>query len=103
MSTIPPNWLGSIIQTQGAKAAAAQEKDKQSSAAAERTSEGAFANRLQNVIDETDQDSSVYSDAEGQGSRGRAPSDGPDEESPPTEDPRDDATDPDAGGLDLQA
>ncbi|MBP7744994.1 MAG: hypothetical protein KA383_02605 [Phycisphaerae bacterium] len=100
MSTIPPNWLGSIIQTQGAQTRAVGDKQSASAAQAERTGDG-FAEKLQDVIEETDRDSQVYSDAEGSGSQGR-PSDTP----PPEEElAAEDTSPPDTGGggLDLQA
>lgn len=68
MSTIPPNWLGSIIQTQGSQARAAEAKQKENAAAAERAGEAGFAEKLQDVIENTDRDSQVYADAEGTGS-----------------------------------
>ena len=100
MSTIPPNWLGSIIQTQGAKARAAAEKQKEGAADAERVGEGSFADKLQDVIESNDRDSQVYSDAEGAGSQGR-PFEGPAPEEKPA--PDDASPDSAAGGLDLQA
>lgn len=71
MSAIPPGWLGSVIQTQGAQARAAGEKQASDDAGAERVGGGSFADKLQDVIDETERDSQVYSDAEGTGSQGR--------------------------------
>lgn len=97
MSTVPPNWLGSIIQTQGAKARQAEEKQREMAADAERADERGFADRLQNVIDQDDRDGQVYSDAEGAGSQGR-PFEGGGEEKPEEQ--------PDhqgGAGLDLQA
>ena len=98
MSTIPPNWLGSIIQTQGAKARAAEEKQKAD--AAEAASEASFANKLQDVIASDDRDAQVYSDAEGAGSQG-SPSEEDQEEQQQT-DPENQDDHP-ASGLDLQA
>jgi hypothetical protein len=98
MSTIPPNWLGSIIQTQGAKARAAGDKEKENAAEAERTGADTFADKLQAVIGSGDRDTQVYSDAEGTGSQGR-----PFE--PPAEEPKAPDQDEDDGPdrLDLQA
>lgn len=101
MSTIPPNWLGSIIQTQGSQSKAAVDKQREADAQAERAGTQPFAESLQNVIEESDRDSQVYSDAEGTGSQGR-----PFEEPPqPDESPDAEGGAPDnpAGGLDLQA
>ncbi len=97
MSLIPPNWLGSILQTSGAERRAAERRAQDAAAAAERVP--GFAESLQNVIEETDRDSQVYSDAEGSGSQGR-PSEGPPDEAPPADAAPDD---PAAGGLDVQA
>lgn len=99
MSTIPPNWLGSIIQTQGSHARAAGDKEKESGLQAERVGADSFAEKLQDVIESSDRDSQVYSDAEGTGSQGRQ-SEGPPEESqaPPGE-----SLDAPTGGLDIQA
>jgi len=100
VSTIPPNWLGSIIQTQGAQTRAVGEKQSASAAHAERTGDG-FAEKLQDVIEETDRDSQVYSDAEGSGSQGRPSDNPPPEEELATEDTTPENAGP--GGLDLQA
>ena len=97
MSAIPPAWLGSIIQTQGAQARAAGEKQDLTAAEAERSG-GNFADKLQDVIEETDRDSQVYSDAEGAGSQGR-PFEGS-SETPPEAEPE---ADQPPGGLDVQA
>jgi hypothetical protein len=97
MSAIPPTWLGSIIQTQGAQARAAGDKQGDNVAESERAG-GNFAEKLQDVIEETDRDSQVYSDAEGAGSQGR-PFEG-DSETPPQGEPE--AGQP-PGGLDVQA
>jgi hypothetical protein len=99
MSTIPPNWLGSIIQTQGSHARAAGDKEKESGVQAERVGGERFADKLQDVIESSDRDSQVYSDAEGTGSQGR-PDGGP----PVEEQAAPDNTDePPTGGLDVQA
>jgi hypothetical protein len=100
MSTIPPNWLGSIIQTQGAKARAAGDKQRENVAEAERGADGSFADKLQDVIESNDRDSQVYSDAEGGGSQGRPFEGQAPEEKPGAEDADSDSA---AGGLDLQA
>ncbi len=97
MSAIPPSWLGSIIQTQGAQARAAGDKQAEGAAESERAG-GTFADKLQDVIEETDRDSQVYADAEGAGSQGR-PSEGAGDESPPDEP---DVEEP-GGALDVQA
>ena len=100
MSTIPPNWLGSIIQTQGGQARAAGDKQKAEAAQTESAKEGSFADKLQDVIEETDRDSQVYSDAEGTGSQGSPFEEAPDDQEPEAEAPEQDE---DLDGLDLQA
>ncbi len=98
MTTIPPNWMGSIIQTQGAEKASAERKAKESAAESEQA--GGFAEKLQNVIENNDRDSQVFSDAEGAGSQGHPFEEGAEGE------PKQDETSPeedDAGGLDVQA
>lgn len=99
MSAIPPGWLGSIIQTQGAQARAAGDKQRENVTEAEHA-DGTFADKLQDVIEETDRDSQVYADAEGTGSKGR-----PFEESPGEQKATADAAAEEeaAGGLDVQA
>ena len=67
MTTIPPNWLGSIIQSQGAQERAGQAKSAEEAKGTER---GAFSDKLRDVIENTDRDVEVYSDAEGTGSQG---------------------------------
>mgnify|MGYP000623484386 CR=1 FL=1 len=100
MSTIPPNLLGSIIQTQGAQQRQAVDKQREDSAQAERVGGGNFADKLQNVIDETDRDTQVYSDAEGTGSQGRPFEEQP-ESVPEQNEPSAGCSPP--GGLDVQA
>jgi hypothetical protein len=67
MSTIPPNWLGSIIQSQGAQERASQAKSAEEAKGTER---GEFSDKLRDVIENADRDVEVYSDAEGTGSQG---------------------------------
>ena len=98
MSTIPPGWLGSVIQTQGAKARAATDMQTEGAAQAERVGGDTFAERLQDVIESNDRDSQVYSDAEGTGSQGR-PSSEPQQENTDAED---ESPSP-APGLDIEA
>ncbi len=98
MSTIPPNWLGSIIQSHGAQSRAGEARAAEDAAAAERARDGSAEKRT-NVIENDDTDSSVYSDAEGAGSQGRSGG----------EEHLEDAPDHDLdeqqeqGGLDVQA
>lgn len=80
MANIPPNWLGGLIQTQGATQRAGAERARQQAAAGE-TAGGVFANQLQDIIAAGDRDTEVYADAEGQGGRGR-PDQEADEQTP---------------------
>ncbi len=68
------------------------------SAAESERAGGTFADKLQDVIENSDRDSQVYADAEGAGSQGR-PFEGPDEQTPPDEP---DVEEP-GSSLDLQA
>ena len=97
MSTIPPNWLGSIIQTQGAQERATQAKNVEK---AQQNGHDAFAEKLQDVIENSDRDGAVYADAEGSGSQG-SPFSEPEEEQAPEE--TTDEPEPPAGGLDIEA
>ena len=100
MSAIPPTWLGSIIQTQGAQKRAAEAQDAEKAAQAERAGAGSFADSLQDIIEASDRDSQVYADAEGAGSRGR-PHEEPAEEEQTQ--PEGDDQNEQAGGLDVEA
>ncbi len=97
-SIVPPNWLGSIIQTHGARARSVQEREQEGAAQTEREAD-VFAEKLRDAIDNTDRDGQVYADAEGAGSQGRPfESAG---EPPPS--PTDDAGAQEGGHLDVQA
>jgi hypothetical protein len=99
MSAIPPNPLGSIIQTQGSQTHAAEQKRQESVSQADRVG-GTFAERLQDVIENTDRDSQVYADAEGTGSQGRPFEEAPGDEN---EQPAEPSEEEPPGGLDVQA
>lgn len=99
MSAIPPNWLGSIIQSQGAQERASQAKSAEEAKGTER---GAFSDRLRDVIENSDRDVEVYSDAEGAGSQGSPFSEA--EEQAELDEEREEPEPPEAGaGLDLEA
>ena len=101
MSTIPPNWMGSVIQSHGAQDRAAEAKNRERTADAERAGKDGFSERLQDVIENTDRDTQVYSDAEGTGSQGRPFSE---EEEQEKEQEQDSATEGrQLGGLDVEA
>jgi len=100
MSTIPPNWLGSIIQTHGAQDRAAEAKNKERAADAERAGKEGFAERLQDIIENSDRDSQVYADAEGAGSQGRPFSE---EEEKQEHESAEDEDDEERGSLDIEA
>ncbi len=99
MSTIPPNWLSSIVGSQGAQHASGTRRAKETAEQAEPAGAANFADNLHNTIENSDRDGEVHTDSEGLGSQGRAyqeepPAEGqpPEAESPATE-----------GGLDVQA
>lgn len=87
MSAIPPNWLGSIIQAHGAQNNAAKARHKETTDQTRRSEP--FQDQLQEVIENADRDSQVYSDAEGSGSQGRS-----------SEEPETDAADESPGESD---
>jgi hypothetical protein len=99
MSTIPPNWLGSIIQSQGAQERATQAKNAEEAKGTER---GAFSEKLQDIIENADRDVEVYSDAEGSGSQGKPFGEAEEEEEEEVEEGESDEGDG-AGGLDIEA
>jgi hypothetical protein len=96
MTTIPPNWLGSIIQSQGAQERAGQAKNAEDAKGTER---GEFSDKLRDVIENNDRDVEVYSDAEGTGSQGSPFSES---EEQPEEIETDEEENPDTH-LDLEA
>jgi hypothetical protein len=100
MSTIPPNWMSSVIGAQDVQRNAATARNKDAADEASRSSNAPFAERLQNVIENSDRDSEVYADAEGTGSQGRPSSQESEEQPAETEHEEDTPT---AGGLDIQA
>lgn len=96
MAGIPPNWLGSVAQTAGAQSRAAVDKAREAANAAVNGT-GNFVEKLQSVIESSDRDSQVYSDAEGAGSQGRTAEEEDQAETEPD-------TPPDTGaGLDVEA
>jgi hypothetical protein len=101
MAGIPPNWLGSIIQSQGAQQRAAADKAKQEASQTEGGG-NSFSEKLQDVIEASDRDSQVYSDAEGQGSQGR-PSETPDESESTPEENEDEQAGTGPSHLDVEA
>ena len=70
MSSIPPTWLASIIQTQGSQARSTEARSKEQAGAPERGGDK-FSSELSEVIENDDRDSEVYADAEGSGSEGK--------------------------------
>ena len=97
MTTIPPNWLGSIIQTQGAQERAGQAKSEEE---AKGTQRGEFSERLRDVIENSDRDVEVYSDAEGAGGQGGNFSEAEEDEQAEVRDAEADRL---SNGLDLEA
>lgn len=98
MSTIPPNSIASVIQSQGAQNRAADVQKKEQADEADRTGKTEFSKKLQGVIENEDRDSQVYSDAEGTGSQGRSSAD-----EHPEKDESDQEESGAGGGLDVQA
>lgn len=99
MSAIPPNWMASVLGASGAAQQAGVAKNKEAVDRAVVTDRTAFAEKLQNVIDQSDRDGAVYEDSEGLGSQGRAFSEDAGEQEQPDHDQ--DASPP--AGLDVQA
>ena len=79
MSSIPPTWLASIIQTQGSQARSTEAHSKERAGAPERGGDK-FSSELGEVIENDDRDSEVYSDAEGSGSEGKTYSEADEDE-----------------------
>lgn len=100
MAGIPPGWLGSIIQTQGAAQRVGDKKAKEDSSAVENAGAGSFADNLQNVVGASDRDNQVYSDAEGAGSQGSPFEEGEAEQEKSAEDNADQTG---GSGLDVEA
>lgn len=98
MSAIPPNWLGSIIQTQGAQERAGQARNAENAEQAKRAG-GAFSEKLQDVIENADRDVEVYADAEGTGSQGKPFEEQGEEQASPEEHEQQ----PQGGAVDLEA
>ena len=93
--------MGSVLQSHGAQDRAAEAKNKERTADAERAGKNGFSERLQDVIENTDRDTQIYADAEGTGSQGRPFS----EEETEEEEKQRDSADDDAGlgNLDVEA
>lgn len=100
-SAIPPNFLSSIIQAQDAQKRASEARQAEQTADHQRAQGGSFAEKVQDIIEVEDRDTSVFADAEGTGSQGRAFS--PPEDAPLTSAEDDAEAAPDAGGIDIEA
>ena len=104
MSAIPPpNWISSVAGAQEAQKSATGARNKDAIDEANRTNNGRFAEKLQDVIDQDDRDGQVYSDSEGLGSQGRESGEEsllPEQDAPNI--PQDEA-DKNDGHIDLQA
>jgi hypothetical protein len=93
--------MGSVLQSHGAQDRAAEAKNKERTADAERAGKNGFSERLQDVIENTDRDTQIYADAEGTGSQGRPFSE---EETEEEEEQRGSAVDDEGlGSLDVEA
>ncbi len=100
MSTIPPNLVGSILQTPFAQhqASSVRDAERTQHAAAQRQ-QIAAATETDTTVETTDNDTQVHTDSEGQGSQGRAFSE-PEENPPAAPEP----SEPQEGHfLDLEA
>lgn len=103
MSTIPPNWMASVIQSQGAQNRADEAKRKEAIEQSERAGKGDFTENLKNVIENSDRDSEVYADAEGSGGQGSPGSAEEDDEQNADAEEQAGRDDEPQGGLDVQA
>jgi hypothetical protein len=99
MAIIPPNWISSIAGTPAAHQDAEARRAREAAGQAERSTTGAFAHSLQNVIENADRDGQVYADSEGLGSQGRQPA----EQNAAPELPPETDTDRPESSLDIQA
>jgi hypothetical protein len=98
VSILPSNAIASAAQTTGAQSRAAAAKHAE--AVSTDTSAGAFSDQLSLTIQETDTDSRVFADAEGQGSFGRGDEKLPAAEEEAEEQPGDEGQ---PGGIDVTA
>lgn len=99
MSAIPPNSLASIIQSSGSQHHVSETKRREAAEQAERNRSSEFSEHLQDIIENTDRDSSVHTDGGGLGGQGR--NTGESGESP-QETPAEEE-DSAGGALDIQA
>ena len=99
MSAIPPNVIGSMLGTSFAQNQASHIRSSEDAAkvSAERRQSSAIS-ELDSVVETADNDTQVFSDAEGGGSQGRAfPQPEPEPEPLPSPDPDED------GHIDFEA
>lgn len=103
MSAIPPGWLGSIAQTQGAQPRAQEARAREVAGESDAARASTFRDKLAEVIETDDRDTEVFADGHGDGGQGRA---SPDDAAPATAEP-DSETDPGTGDpphqLDIEA
>lgn len=100
MSSIPPAWLSSIIQGQGAQQRAGEARQRESDSESV-AKDGPFAHQLDAAISSDDRDAQVYSDAEGAGGQGRDLETSPEEAQ--QQDENGDADDAPPGHIDVSA
>ncbi|RMF81302.1 MAG: hypothetical protein D6744_07305 [Planctomycetota bacterium] len=103
MSSIPPAGHASLIQAHGAQNRADETRRKQNADEAQRTRTDTFADRLQEVIENDDQDTQVYADAEGAGSRGKSHEEEPSAENEFAGEADAEQNEASGGGLDIEA
>lgn len=101
MSSIPPNWISSVVGGVSASGRASEAKNKEDADRTRSVDNASFAERLGKVIESDDADMQVDSESEGRGSQGRAFS-----EETPDDDAQEQSTAEetlDGGSLDLEA
>lgn len=98
MSAIPPNWLASGIQAQGAQRRAVEDRDRDAAAQSRAAAGDAFSRDLIDGVQNSDRDSQADTDAEGAGSQGKAFSE---RETEPAG--AENTAEPQSPGLDIEA
>lgn len=72
MSAIPPGWLGSIAQTQGAQQRAQESRTRETTGETDAARGSTFRDKLAEVIETDDRDTEVFADGHSDGGQGRA-------------------------------
>lgn len=106
MSSVPPNLVGPILQSNLTQRQVSQVRDNaQVQEATARRQTAAVASEKSNAVETDDNDTAVHADAEGAGSQGRAFTSPEDEEQPSNVEPADHENDADDEGrhIDFEA